>query len=175
MLEPDQGNSPWSSPLLANVYLHQLDLILHRYGRRFIRYADDFVVMCRNKEEAEETLAEIQKWMDHNGLDLSQEKTHIGNCGEVGQGFEFLGYGFEEGCRYVGKNSLKKFKDTIRSKARRTRGHSIENIISDLNPSIRGWFEYFKHAHHYTFNSLDGFIRRLTGVVLSLSFPRGYL
>ena len=154
------------SPLLANVYLHQLDLTLHRYGRRVTRYADDFVVMCKSKEEAEETLAEIQKWMDHNGLQLSQEKTHIGNCCEVGQGFEFLGYRFEAGCRYVRKKSLKKFKDTIRSKTRRTRGDSIENIISDLNPSIRGWFEYFKHAHHYTFNSLDGFIRRRLRAVL---------
>ena len=56
--------------------------------------------------------------------------------------------------------SLKKFKDKIRLKTRRTRGDSIEQIISDLNPTIKGWFGYFKHAHHYTFNSLDGFIRR---------------
>jgi RNA-directed DNA polymerase len=154
------------SPLLANVYLHQLDLTLHRYGRRVIRYADDFVVLCQSKGEAEETLAEIQKWMEQNGLQLSQEKTHIGNCCEVGQGFEFLGYRFEEGRRYVRSRSLKKFKDNIRSKTRRTRGDSIENIISDLNPSIKGWFEYFKHAHHHTFSSLDGFIRRRLRAIL---------
>ena len=154
------------SPVLANVYLHQLDLTLHRYGRKIIRYADDFVVLCRGKEEAEEALAEIQLWIDQNGLQLSQEKTHIGHCLEDGQGFEFLGYRFEGGCRFVRSKSLKKFKDNIRAKTRRTRGDSIENIISDLNPSIKGWFEYFKHAHHYTFNSLDGFIRRRLRAVL---------
>jgi RNA-directed DNA polymerase len=147
-------------------YLHQLDLTLHRYGRKIIRYADDFVVLCQGKEEAEEALAEIQLWTDQNGLQLSQGKTHIGNCLETGQGFEFLGYRFEAGCRYVRSKSLKKFKDNIRSKTRRTRGDSIENIISDLNPTIKGWFEYFKHAHHYTFNSLDGFIRRRLRAVL---------
>ncbi len=154
------------SPLLANVYLHQLDLTLHRYGYRIIRYADDFVVLCRGKKEAEEALAEIQLWIDQNGLQLSQEKTHIGNCLEDGQGFEFLGYRFEGGCRFVRSKSLKKFKDNIRAKTRRTRGDSIGNIISDLNPTIKGWFEYFKHAHHYTFSSLDGFIRRRLRAVL---------
>ena len=154
------------SPLLANVYLHQLDQILHRYGRKIIRYADDFVVLCRGKEEAEEAHSEIQLWIDQNGLQLSQEKTHIGNCLEDGQGFEFLGYRFEGGCRFARSKSLKKFKDNIRVKTRRTRGDSIEDIISDLNPSIKGWFEYFKHAHHYTFNSLDGFIRRRLRAVL---------
>jgi len=154
------------SPLLANVYLHQLDVTLCRYGRKIIRYADDFVVLCRGKEEAQEALAEIQLWIDQNGLQLSQEKTHIGNCLEAGQGFEFLGYRFEGGCRYVRSKSLKKFKDNIRSKTRRTRGDSIENIISDLNPTIKGWFEYFKHAHHYTFSSLDGLIRRRLRAVL---------
>jgi RNA-directed DNA polymerase len=87
-------------------------------------------------------------------------------CLEDGQGFEFLGYRFEGGCRFARSKSLKKFKDNIRVKTRRTRGDSIENIISDLNPSIKGWFEYFKHAHHHTFNSLDGFIRRRLRAVL---------
>ena len=66
----------------------------------------------------------------------------------------------------VRSKSLKKFKDKIRLKTRRTRGDSIEKIISDLNPTIKGWFEYFKHAHHYTFSSLDGFIRRRLRAVL---------
>ena len=124
------------------------------------------MVLCRSKEEAEEALREIQLWIDQNGLQLSQEKTHLGNCLEDGQEFEFLGYRFEGGSRYVRSKSLKKFKDKIRLKTRRTRGDSIENIISDLNPSITGWFEYFKHAHHYTFSSLDGFIRRRLRAVL---------
>ena len=139
---------------------------MHRYGRKIIRYADDFVVLCGSKAEAEEALAEIRLWIDRNGLELSQEKTQIGNCLEAGHGFEFLGYRFEGGRRYVRSKSLKKFKDNIRSKTRRTRGDSITNIISHLNPTIKGWFEYFKHAHHYTFSSLDGFIRRRLRAVL---------
>jgi len=154
------------SPLLSNVYLHQLDLTLHQNGYKMIRYADDWVVLCRSIEEAKAALSLMQSWIDQNGLQLSSEKTHIGNWLENGHGFEFLGYRFEEGRRYIRSKSLKKFKDKIRLKTRRTRGDSIEKIISDLNPSIKGWFEYFKHAHHYTFSSLDGFIRRRLRAVL---------
>jgi RNA-directed DNA polymerase len=154
------------SPLLSNVYLHQLDLTMHRNGYKMIRYADDWVVLCRSMKEAKAALSLMQLCIDQNGLQLSPEKTHIGKCLEIGHGFEFLGYRFEGGCRYVRSKSLKKFKDNIRSKTRRTRGDSIEKIISDLNPTIKGWFEYFKHAHHYTFNSLDGLIRRRLRAVL---------
>jgi len=154
------------SPLLSNVYLHQLDLTLYQNGYKMIRYADDWVVLCRSIKEAEAALSLIQSWIARNGLQLSLEKTHIGNWLESGYGFEFLGYRFEEGWRYVRSKSLKKLKDNIRLKTRRTRGDSIEKIISDLNPTIKGWFEYFKHAHHYTFNSLDGFIRRRLRAVL---------
>ena len=154
------------SPLLANVYLHQLDLNLHRNGFRMVRYADDWVVLCRNIDDAKPPLSLIQSWINNNGLELSSEKTHIGSSLQSGHGFEFLGYRFEDGCRHVRSKSLKKFKDKIRLKTRRTRGDSIEQIISDLNPTIKGWFGYFKHAHHYTFNSLNGFIRRRLRAIL---------
>ena len=155
------------SPLLANVYLHQLDLVLNRHGFKMVRYADDWVVLCRDKDEAKTALSQIQSWIADNGLELNAGKTHIGSSRQPGEGFEFLGYRFDSGCRYVRAKSLKRFKDNIREKTRRTRGDSIEKIISDLNPTIRGWFGYFKHAHHYTFNSLDGFIRRRLRAVLS--------
>jgi len=154
------------SPLLANVYLHQLDLKLRQCGRRNIRYADDFVVLCQSQEEAQAALAEIQEWTEEYGLQLSPEKTDIGNSLHEGHGFQFLGYRFEAGCRYVRSKSLKKFKDNIRLRTRRTRGDSIEQIIVDINPSIKGWFEYFKHAHYYTFSSLDGLIRRRLRAIL---------
>jgi RNA-directed DNA polymerase len=155
------------SPLLANVYLHQLDLVLHQHGLKMVRYADDWVVLCRNENEAKAALSQIQSWIADNGLELNPEKTRIGSSLQPGNGFEFLGYRFEEGCRYVRRKSLKRFKDNIRLKTRRTRGDSIEQIVSDLNPTIKGWFGYFKHAHHYTFSSLDGFIRRRLRAVLS--------
>jgi len=154
------------SPLLANVYLHQLDLTLHQNGFKMVRYADDWVVLCRRMDEAKAALSTIQSWIDNNGLELSPEKTHIGSSLQPGHGFEFLGFRFEGGRRYVRSKSLIKLKDKIRLKTRRTRGDSIEQIISDLNPIIRGWFGYFKHAHHYTFNSLDGFTRRRLRAIL---------
>jgi RNA-directed DNA polymerase len=73
---------------------------------------------------------------------------------------DFLGYRFESGRRWVRKKSLRRLKDGIRAKTRRTRGTSLERIIADLNPMLRGWFGYFKHAHSSTFRKLDGFLRR---------------
>ncbi len=148
------------SPLLANIYLHPLDGLMAARGRRMVRYADDFVVLCKSREEADAALAEIAAWVAENGLSLHPEKTQVGDCRQPGQGFAFLGYRFEAGRRWVRKKSLTRFKDAIRAKTRRTRGQSLERIIADLNPMLRGWFGYFKHAHPYTFTALDGFTRR---------------
>ena len=148
------------SPLLANLYLHPLDLRMMAKGYRMVRYADDFVVLCRTAEEARAALSEIESWVNENGLTLHPDKTHVGDCRIKGQGFEFLGYRFEAGKRWVRKKSLHKLKERIREKTRRTRGESLQRIAQDLNPMLKGWFQYFKHAHHRTFDSLDGFIRR---------------
>jgi RNA-directed DNA polymerase len=148
------------SPLLANVYLHPMDERLMARGYRMVRYADDFVVLCRSQEEAEAALQVIRDWVAENGLMLHPDKTHLGNCRQAGEGFDFLGYRFECGRRWVRKKSLKRIKDGIRAKTRRTRGESLERIIADLNPMLRGWFGYFKHAHSSTFRKLDGFLRR---------------
>jgi RNA-directed DNA polymerase len=148
------------SPLLANIYLHPLDELLASRGYRMVRYADDFVVMCKSREEAEAGLAVVQQWVADNGLNLSPTKTHVGDCRVPGQGFEFLGYRFEAGRRWVRKKSLDRIKDTIRAKTGRTRGDSLARIIADLNRTLRGWFEYFKHADPFTFKVLDRFIRR---------------
>lgn len=159
---PTQGTPQGAviSPLLANIYLHPLDELMAVRGYRMVRYADDFVVLCKSREEAEAALAEIRAWVAENGLHLHAGKTHIGDCRKVGEGFEFLGYRFEAGRRFVRKKSLDRFKDTIRQKTRRTRGDSLERIVKDLNRTLRGWFAYFKHAHPRTFIVLDGFIRR---------------
>jgi RNA-directed DNA polymerase len=148
------------SPLLANIYLHPLDDLLASRGYRMVRYADDFVVMCKSREEAGAALAVVQQWVAENGLQLSPTKTHVGDCRVLGQGFEFLGYRFEAGQRQVRKKSLDRFKDKIRSKTGRSRGDSLKRIIDDLNPMLQGWFEYFRHAHRRTFKSIDAFIRR---------------
>ena len=148
------------SPLLANIYLHPLDEHMAARGYRMVRYADDFVVLCKSREETAAALAEIRAWVAENGLRLHPNKTHVGDSRQYGEGFEFLGYRFEAGRRLVRKKSLDRFKDSIRAKTRRTRGQSLACIIGDLNPLLTGWFRYFKHAHPRTFILLDRFIRR---------------
>jgi len=118
------------------------------------------VVLCRSREEADSALARMRAWVNANGLMLHPDKTHVGDCRVDGQGFEFLGYRFEAGRRWVRKKSLKSVRDKIRTKTKRNEGHSIEYVIASLNPTLRGWYAYFQHAHHFTFSSLDGFIRR---------------
>lgn len=159
---PTQGSPQGAviSPLLANIYLHELDCTLSRAGYRWVRYADDFVVLCATQAEAEQALRCIQTWMTEHALTLHPEKTHVGDCRQPGQGFEFLGYRFEGGRRWVRNKSLKALKDTLRTKTRRTRGDSMRCIIAELNPTLRGWFAYFKHAHHWTYGPIDGFVRR---------------
>ena len=154
------------SPLLANIYLHALDCQMKQKGYRMVRYADDFVVLCRSAEQAQAALAEVKAWVEANGLSLNDEKTHVGDCRQEGQGFEFLGYRFEAGRRWVRRKSLRAIRDRIRMRSKRTRGDSLARIIADLNPTLRGWFNYFKHAHPMTFSGMDGFVRRRLRAIL---------
>lgn len=148
------------SPLLANIYLHELDVEMREAGLVMVRYADDAVVLCRSREEAEAALARMRDWVHANGLRLHPDKTHVGDCRVAGQGFEFLGYRFEAGQRWARKKSLMSLRDKIRAKTKQTVGSSIACVIASLNPTLRGWYGYFQHAHRDTFAALDGFVRR---------------
>ncbi len=154
------------SPLLANIYLHPLDLLMEEGGYKMVRYADDFVILCRSAEEAVAALRRVTAWTTANGLTLHPDKTRIGDAREPGQGFDFLGYRFEGGRRFVRKKSLKAFKDRVRAKTGRSRGVSLGRIIAELNPMLRGWFGYFKHVVPSELRLLDGFIRRRLRAVL---------
>ena len=101
----------------------------------------------------------MQAWVTANGLTLNPDKTHVGDCREPGQGFDFLGYHFEAGQRWVRRKSLNAIRERIRAKTRRTCGDSLACIIAKLNPMLRGWYNYFQHAHPWTFSGMDGFIR----------------
>jgi len=148
------------SPLLANLYLHPLDKAMREAGHVMVRYADDFVILCRDETEANRALGEVRAWVEANGLTLHPDKTHVGDCRQEGQGFEFLGYRFEVGRRYVRKKSLVALLDKIRAQTRRTEGRSLSEVIDGLNPMLRGWYGYFKHAWRRIFDTIDGFIRR---------------
>jgi RNA-directed DNA polymerase len=154
------------SPLLANIYLHPLDLLMEQSGRRMVRYADDFVILCRTEAEAVAALRQVEAWVAANGLTLHPDKTRVGDSRQPGHGFEFLGYRFEAGRRLVRKKSLKAFKDKVRTRTIRSRGDSLERIINDLNPMLRGWFGYFKHATPALYGVLDGFVRRRLRAIL---------
>lgn len=154
------------SPLLANLYLHPLDLEMERSGFRMVRYADDFVILCASETEAMAALRQITAWVNANGLTLHPDKTKLGDCRQPGQGFEFLGYRFEAGMRFVRDKSLRALKDRIRARTIRSRGDGLERIIADLNPMLRGWFGYFKHARPRLFRRLDGLIRRRLRAIL---------
>ena len=162
--QPDAGTPQGAvlSPLLANLYLHPLDLIMEQSGYRMVRYADDFVVLCATAGEAQAALRAITAWVSANGLTLHPDKTQVGDCLQPGQGFDFLGYRFEAGMRFVRAKSLKAFKDKIRTRTIRSRGDSLGRIVADLNPMLRGWFGYFQHAKGRLFGMLDGASRNST-------------
>jgi len=148
------------SPLLSNVYLHPLDRVVGQAGYQIVRYCDDLVLLCRTQAEAEAALALVQGWTAQHGLRLHPEKTRIVDSSRGGDGFAFLGYRFAGDRRYVRQKSLKALRDKIRQKTGRTRSGSLEQIIAELNPILRGWFGYFKHARFPIFRTIDGFVRR---------------
>jgi RNA-directed DNA polymerase len=157
---PEEGTPQGAviSPLLSNIYLDPLDHLMVGAGFEMVRYADDFVLLCRNEAEARAALEQVQAWTVAAGLRLHPTKTRILDATQPG-GFDFLGYHFERGYRWPRAKSLKKFKDTIRAKTRRTQGQSLSAIVTDLNRTLRGWFGYFQNSHRTTFSYLDGWLR----------------
>ena len=157
---PDRGTPQGAviSPLLSNIYLDPLDHLMAGRGFEMVRYADDFVVLCRTPDDAAAALALVRDWTAQAGLVLHPVKTRLVEART--DGFDFLGYHFQAGQRWPREKSLTKFKDTVRAKTKRTGGRSLERVIADLNPMLRGWFEYFKHSRGRTFGTLDGWIRR---------------
>jgi len=157
---PEEGTPQGAviSPLLSNIYLDPLDHRMAQLGYEMVRYADDFVILCRSQPEAQRALSEVEAWTTATSLRLHPDKTRIVDATQRG-GFDFLGYHFERGYRWPAKKSLKKFKDKIRVKTKRTSGLSLQQIITALSRTQKGWFEYFKHAHWTTFRTLDSWIR----------------
>jgi len=146
------------SPLLANIYLDPLDHELARSGFKMVRYADDFVILCGSEAEARAALARVQAWTAQAGLQLHAEKTRVVDIRQRG-GFDFLGYHFERGYRWPRRKSEAKLRAKIRQHTKRRNGHSLPMIIGNVNQTLTGWFEYFKHSHKTAFPPLDKWIR----------------
>jgi len=173
--EPEQGTPQGAviSPLLSNLYLDDLDQTMAKSGYAMVRYADDFVILCRSQAEAEAALAVVRQWVDGRGLQLHPEKTRLVDASQKG-GFDFLGYHFERGKHWPRRKSLQKVKDKLREQTRRTNGYSLEAIIQKVNRTLVGWFGYFKHSNKTTFAALDGWVRRrLRSILRKRSGRRG--
>jgi RNA-directed DNA polymerase len=160
------------SPLLSNIYLDPLDHLLADAGFRMVRYADDFVILCRTAGEAARALELVGHWTATNGLTLHPTKTRIVDART--DGFDFLGYRFVKHRRFPRRKSIAKFKDTIRRKTRRKSGDSMQTIIAHVNLTLRGWFEYFKHSYRTVFQDVDGWVRgRLRSILRKRHGLRG--
>jgi group II intron reverse transcriptase/maturase len=147
------------SPLLANIVLNFLDWRLHEHGWRFVRYADDFVVLCQTRTQAEEALLLVTQTLSQLGLTLSAEKTRITT---YGKGYSFLGFVLSRRSRRMRPKSERKLKEKVQGLT--CRSHNLEaSVIEKLNQVIRGTALYFAtrwFTGRATFRKLDAWIRR---------------
>lgn len=147
------------SPLLANIVRNHLDWQLDQRGYRFVRYADDFVVLTQTQAQAEEALAFIAQTLAHWGLSLSPEKTRITT---YQGGYSFLGFVMSRRSRRIRPKSVKKFQDKVRQLT--PRHHNLDaSVIEKLNQVIRGTALYFTPGWATTrwkLGRLDRWLRR---------------
>jgi RNA-directed DNA polymerase len=147
------------SPLLANITLDHLDWFLEDQKLHFVRYADDFVVLCKTKSEAEKALEIIQNFLSEMKLEVSPEKTKV--C-KFSEGFDFLGFRIKSNSVVMKDKSKEKFKNAIRDIT--TRSHNLDQeVIEKLNRVLRGTVNYFGtkfSTMKYIFTELDKWIRR---------------
>jgi len=171
--EPTVAGTPQggvASPLLSNIYLHVFDEKMVQAGFALTRYADDWLAVCCSRQEAERALASARAALEELGLRLHPDKTRIVH---ITQGFEFLGYkiGRGKGLDYkTGKPSLyaipsdrsiRRFKDKVRAVTNRRNPKTLEAMLDELNPVVRGWGTYYQRAHvRGLFHRLNGWIVR---------------
>ncbi len=159
--QPTEAGTPQGaviSPLLANLYLNPLDHQMVQCGWKMVRYADDLVVLCQTKEEAEQVLRYLRQWAEKAGLTLHPTKTRIVNVHT--EGFDFLGWHFRGGKNWTRHKSLQKLQEQLRPLTRRTHGRSLGEIIAKVNPILRGWYGYFRDSHPTGLSGPDGWLRR---------------
>lgn len=145
------------SPVLSNLYLNPLDHEMADAGFEMVRYADDFVVLCRSRFEAEVALQMITEWVEKAGLTLHPTKTKIVDSRT--ESFAFLGYSFRGDRIYPRRESLAKMKARIKELTPRKRSGSLASIVQELNRVLIGWFGYFRHCRWTIFTDLDAKIR----------------
>jgi len=146
------------SPLLSNIYLTVLDNALAKAGLKFVRYADDVLILCADQAGAVSALEMVRGILRRLKLELNEEKTHISN---FDVGFDFLGFHFGKKGRGIGTKSLKSFHLKVREATKRNQGDiALKLVIAKLNPIIRGWGTYHNQGRNVgTFTKLDRWVR----------------
>jgi RNA-directed DNA polymerase len=146
------------SPLLANIFLHALDERLEAAGIGWVRYADDFLLLCETRAEAEAALGVARDALTAMGLSLSPEKTSIVHLDE---GFDFAGWHYRGHQRWPRAKSVKALRRKLSEKTRRKRPGSMDQICRQLTPILRGWFNYFRDGNSgKVFHEVIGWQRR---------------
>jgi RNA-directed DNA polymerase len=180
-LFPSERGTPQGgvvSPVLSNVLLTPFDREMRRKGYQLTRYADDWVITCKSAVEARAALAAAARVLEQLGVRLNPQKTRIVH---VWQGVDFLGYRIARVkhkrklpvsmirsrlhpkglMAYPTQKSIRRFRDRVRALTRRAAPLTTEQLIEELNPTLRGWGEYYKRAHIRTlFHKLDGWVVR---------------
>ena len=174
--QPTQEGTPQGaviSPMLANLYLNPLDHDMERRGWAMVRYADDFVVLCRTRTQAEQVLNELSQWTREAGLTLHPTKTRIVEV--TSEGFDFLGWHFRGTKKWPRQKSLQKLQEKLRPLTRRTQGWSLKEIVNKANPILRGWYGYFRESHRTGLSGPDGWLRhRLRAMLRKREKRPGY-
>ena len=146
------------SPLLANIYLHAFDRTMVRRGYQVVRYADDFVVLCKSEKKAQRALEVVTRILTEDLLlTIHPEKTKVTSFKE---GFDFLGFRLHTRFKKPRAKAIVSFKDKVRLLTRRQQGKNLEEVIKALNPTIRGWGRYFRGSNwKMVAAELDAWIR----------------
>lgn len=159
-IQPREAGTPQGgviSPLLANIYLHRLDVEMRAAGFRLIRYADDFVVLADRRWKVQAADRLVRAILADIGLEVAEAKSGIR---KVSDGFEFLGFQFHGRFLRPRPRALSSFKDRVRQGTRRLAPIPLRQMIEDLNPLLRGWGNYFKVGDVTSlFEDLDAWIR----------------
>jgi group II intron reverse transcriptase/maturase len=173
--QPSEVGSPQGgviSPLLANIYLHVLDMYWkekYQHLGQIIRYADDFVIICSGQYKAQKAIEAIQEILKELKLTLHPEKTRVVNMKE--EGFDFLGFHFQKKkskrtgrlvpYAWPGKKAMKAIRSRIRELTTRSKLKELpEEIVGKLNLIIKGWRNYFRFGNgSRKLQGLDEYVR----------------
>ena len=178
------------SPLMCNVYLHRIDRAWDsRAHGVLVRFADDVLVMCATREQAEAALVRLRELLAELGLEPKEAKTRIVHLEEAGEGFDFLGFhhkwvrsrgwrgkrGVTFLARWPADKAMQRARDRIRELTVRSRLLlSVETVVGDINRFLRGWAAYFRYGHSVRrFNKIRNYALERLAIFIGKRHKRG--